>query len=64
MSLRNKKTGKPVFHDTSKPFNMSDTMRWFVGGQQALMPELLAMSACTVNSYSRLIPGYWAQRRG
>ncbi len=24
------------------------------------MPELLAMVACTVNSYSRLIPGYWA----
>jgi glutamine synthetase len=39
---------------------MSDTMRWFVGGQQELMPELLAMVACTVNSYTRLIPGYWA----
>ena len=39
---------------------MSDTMRWFVGGQQALMPELLSMIACTVNSYTRLIPGYWA----
>jgi len=24
------------------------------------MPELLAMVACTVNSYTRLIPGYWA----
>ena len=35
-------------------------MRWFVGGQQALMPELLAMVACTVNSYTRLIPGFWA----
>jgi len=31
-----------------------------VGGQQALMPELLSMVACTVNSYSRLIPGFWA----
>jgi glutamine synthetase len=39
---------------------MSDAMRWFVGGQQALMPELLAMVASTVNSYSRLIPGFWA----
>jgi glutamine synthetase len=39
---------------------MSDAMRWFVGGQQALMPELLAMVAGTVNSYSRLVPGYWA----
>ena len=35
-------------------------MRWFIGGQQALMPELLAMVAGTVNSYSRLVPGYWA----
>jgi len=52
--------GKPVFHDPSKPHTMSDTMRWFVGGQQKLMPELLAMIAPTVNSYTRLIPGFWA----
>ena len=56
-----KKTdGGSAFHDPGKAHDMSDTMRWFVGGQQALMPELLAMIACTVNSYSRLIPGYWA----
>jgi glutamine synthetase len=55
-----KTSGERVFHDASKPNEMSDTMRWFVGGQQALMPELLAMIACTVNSYSRLVPGYWA----
>jgi glutamine synthetase len=52
--------GESVFHDPSKPHEISDAMRWFVGGQLALMPELLAMVACTVNSYSRLIPGYWA----
>jgi glutamine synthetase len=39
---------------------MSDEMRWYLGGQQRLMPELLAMVACTVNSYTRLIPGFWA----
>jgi glutamine synthetase len=55
-----RKAGGSVFHDPSKPFNMSDEMRWFVGGQQALMPELLCMVACTVNSYSRLVPGFWA----
>ncbi len=54
------KNGKPIFHDASKPYNMSDEMRWFVGGQQKLMPELLAMVASTVNSYTRLIPGFWA----
>jgi glutamine synthetase len=39
---------------------MSDRQHWFVGGQQMLMPELLGMVSCTVNSYSRLVPGFWA----
>ncbi len=52
--------GKPVFHDAAKPHGMSDAQRWFVGGQQTLMPELLAMISPTVNSYTRLIPGFWA----
>jgi glutamine synthetase len=39
---------------------MSTTMRHFVGGMQKLMPELLAMIAPTINSYRRLIPGFWA----
>jgi glutamine synthetase len=59
MSLQDA-SGKGVFHDASKPHSMSDTMRWYVGGQQKLMPELLAMIAPTVNSYTRLIPGFWA----
>jgi glutamine synthetase len=59
VSLRDA-AGKPVFHDAAKPHCMSDAMRWFVGGQQKLMPELLAMIAPTVNSYTRLIPGFWA----
>jgi len=60
LSLRKSRGGASVFHDAKKPHSMSNEMRWFVGGQQALMPELLAMVACTVNSYSRLIPGFWA----
>ncbi|HMI37174.1 MAG TPA: hypothetical protein VK505_06070 [Steroidobacteraceae bacterium] len=55
-----RKDGSPAFYDERKPHTMSDELRWFVGGQQALMPELLAMVASTVNSYSRLVPGYWA----
>jgi len=39
---------------------VSETMRHFIGGQQRLMGELLAMVAPTVNSYTRLIPGFWA----
>ena len=52
--------GRPVFHDGDQPHQMSQTMRHFVGGQQRLMPELLAMVAPTINSYTRLIPGFWA----
>ena len=54
------KGGKPVFHDSKGAYGMSKLMRHFVAGQQALMPELLAMVSPTVNSYSRLIPGFWA----
>jgi glutamine synthetase len=59
LSLKDR-SGTPAFYEAGKPGGMSDTMRWFVGGQQALMPDLLAMVASTVNSYSRLIPGFWA----
>ena len=59
LSLKDK-SGKPVFHDAGAPHAISQTMRHFIGGQQALMPELLAMVASTINSYTRLIPGFWA----
>jgi len=52
--------GRPLFHDPAKPDRVSDTMRHFIGGQQALLPELLALVAANVNSYTRLIPGFWA----
>ena len=60
MSLRHKKNSKSAFYDASATHNMSTIQRHFLAGQQQLMPELLAMFAPTVNSYSRLIPGYWA----
>jgi glutamine synthetase len=60
VSLQHKDTGKSAFYDPHGWNGMSEAMRWFVGGQQALMPELLAMIACTVNSYTRLVPGFWA----
>ena len=59
ISLR-RRDGESLFHDPGQPHGMSQAMRWFIGGQQALMPELLSMVAGTVNSYSRLVPGYWA----
>ena len=53
-------TGEPVFHDPADEFGMSPLMKNFVAGQHALMPELLGMVASSVNSYTRLVPGFWA----
>jgi len=52
--------GHPVFYDPDKEHGISDTMRHYIGGQQRLMAEMLAMISPTVNSYTRLIPGFWA----
>jgi glutamine synthetase len=60
MSLLDAKSGESAFFQPDAPHFMSERMRWFLGGQQALMPELLAMVAPTVNSYTRLVPGFWA----
>ena len=54
------KDGNSLFYDAKNEQNISDIMRWFIGGQQLLMPEFLSMIAPTCNSYTRLIPGFWA----
>ncbi|WP_431687829.1 glutamine synthetase family protein [Hahella sp. NBU794] len=59
LSLKDDK-GLNLFYDGEREAHMSATMRHFIAGQQKLMPELMAMIAPTVNSYRRLIPGFWA----
>jgi glutamine synthetase len=60
ISLFDRQSGKSAFYDANAEHNMSEVQKQFVAGQQKLMPELLAMIAPTVNSYTRLIPGFWA----
>jgi glutamine synthetase len=52
--------GSSAFFDADKQYNMSDTQRHFLAGQQRLMPEFLSMISPTVNSFSRMVPGVWA----
>lgn len=59
LSLKDKQ-GKALFYDDKKDHNVSETMKNFIAGQQKLMPQLLSMIAPNVNSYRRLIPGFWA----
>lgn len=59
-SLRYRDGAGSAFYDPSKPYNMSKVQRHFIAGQQKLLPELMALIAPTVNSYSRLVPGFWA----
>ena len=60
LSLRHLADGSSAFFQAGADHGMSQTQRHFVAGLQRLMPEFLAMFAQTVNSYSRLIPGFWA----
>lgn len=59
LSLQNT-DGSSAFYDPSQAHNMSQLQRHFLAGQQHLMPEFLCMIAPTINSYSRMIPGFWA----
>ena len=60
ISLQNALSGDSIFYDSTKPHFMSEAQRHFVAGQQLLMPKFLSLIAPTVNSYTRLIPGFWA----
>lgn len=60
LSLNHAADGSSAFYDASQPHAMSPLQRHFLAGQQRLMPVLLCMVAPSVNSYTRMIPGYWA----
>ncbi|MBE9398636.1 glutamine synthetase [Pontibacterium sp. N1Y112] len=60
ISLTHRNSANRAFYDPDQPYGMSLIQRQFLAGQQRLMPEFLSLIAPTVNSYSRLVPGFWA----
>lgn len=63
------KTNKNVFFDASNKYNFSNIAKSFVAGQLKHVKGFCAITAPTVNSYKRLVPGFeapvyicWARR--
>ena len=52
-----------LFHERGAEGSMSPIMRSWLAGVLQLLPELLVMFAPTVNSYKRLVDGFWAPTR-
>jgi len=59
-SLHDPETGKNLFHDENDPHHMSKLFKQFIAGQLHCLPHILPLFAPNVNSYKRLVDGYWA----
>jgi len=51
---------KNVFYDKKDPLKMSGAFKSYLAGLLRCLPEILPFFAPTVNSYKRLVDGYWA----
>jgi glutamine synthetase len=59
-SLFDLKSGQGVFFDGNAENGMSELQCQYVAGLQKYMRPFLAMTAPTINSYTRLVKGFWA----
>lgn len=59
-SLWDINTGKNVFFDAEDPNQISQTLRYFIGGQLKHAHSMTAILNSWPNSYKRLVPGYEA----
>lgn len=59
-SLYSLKTKKPIFYDKKNNFGMSEVMQHYVAGQTKYLKSFLALAAQNINSYTRLVKGFWA----
>jgi len=56
-SLNDPETGKNLFEDPAAENGVSDTLRYFLGGQMAHAKGMSAILAPTINSYRRFVLG-------
>ncbi|MCX6110026.1 MAG: glutamine synthetase family protein [Proteobacteria bacterium] len=61
-SLRNTE-GTPLFYDAADPLKMSQIFKSYLAGVMHCLPDILPMFAPTINSYKRLVEGFWAPTR-
>ena len=59
-SLWNLEGDTNLFADESDASGMSQTVKHYIAGQLAAMPEMMALICPTINSYKRTVPGAWA----
>jgi len=59
-SLYDIKNNKPLFYDEAETHNMSQLMQHYIAGQIHYLKPFLSLCAPTINSYTRLVKGFWA----
>ncbi|HVR84893.1 MAG TPA: glutamine synthetase family protein [Planctomycetota bacterium] len=60
LSLWDATGAKNVFYEAGDASKMSPLFKSFLAGQLRALPEILPFFAPTVNSYKRLVDGYWS----
>lgn len=54
------KTHKNLFYDKNRENNMSELMQYFIAGMSEYMTDFLPLTTPNINSYTRLVKGFWA----
>lgn len=60
LSLSDAESTKSLFYDEKDANKMSSVFKSFLAGMMHTLPEFLPLFAPTINSYKRLVDGYWA----
>lgn len=59
-SLYDAKTKKNLFFDAEQKHSMSPLMQSYIAGQMKYLKSFLMLVSPTINSYARLVKGFWA----